>query len=163
MRLHNLRLVLAVAPTLFVSRRRRWLLTEAGRFCRSLPARLREPLPQAIAGLTPPALGGRVGPAHEAAVRDLADLAALLDRRSPLGLCLRRSLTRYYFLRRAGVPVELQFGARLGDGRPERQLHGHAWLALDGQPYYEEDENWRGFKVMLAFPRDLTLPAELGA
>jgi hypothetical protein len=85
-------------------------------------------------------------------IRNLADLAALLDRRSPLGLCLRRSLTRYYFLRRAGVPVAVQFGAKFSGGQPDRNVNGHAWLTLNGAPYFEDDENWRGFTVMFGFP-----------
>jgi hypothetical protein len=79
-------------------------------------------------------------------------LAALLDRRSPLGLCLRRSLTRYHFLRRIGVPVVLQFGAKFVAGKPDREVTGHAWLTLNGRPYYEANENWRGFAVMFSFP-----------
>lgn len=85
-------------------------------------------------------------------VRRLADLTALLDRRSPFGLCLRRSLLRYHFLRRAGVPVAVQFGARFKAGQPDRDVTGHAWVALDGQPYFEDGENYRGFRVMLSYP-----------
>ena len=88
-------------------------------------------------------------------MREIVDIAALLNRRSPLGLCLRRSMTRYYFLRRAGLPVEVKFGARFKDGKPDRQVTGHAWLTLNGQPYYEADENWREFTVMLTYPESV--------
>jgi len=76
----------------------------------------------------------------------------LLDRRSPLGLCLRRSLVRYHYLRRAGLPVDLKFGAKFVAGKPDREVTGHAWLTLNDHPYVEADENWKGFVVMLSFP-----------
>jgi hypothetical protein len=89
----------------------------------------------------------------EPTIRHLADLAALLERRSPLGLCLRRSLTRYHFLRRIGVPVVVCFGAKFVAGRPDRDIAGHAWLTLNGRVYHEDSENWQGFTVMLVHPK----------
>jgi hypothetical protein len=47
--------------------------------------------------------------------------------------CLTRGVTRYYFLRRAGVPVELRFGM----GKPQGEFVGHCWLVKDGEPYRE--------------------------
>jgi hypothetical protein len=52
------------------------------------------------------------------------------------------------------VPVVLQFGAKLVAGKPDRAIHGHAWLTLDGEPYYEAGENYRGFAVMFSFPEN---------
>jgi len=52
------------------------------------------------------------------------------------------------------VPVVLQFGAKFVAGKPDREVTGHAWLTLNDEPYYEADENWRGFVVMLSFPSD---------
>ena len=134
-----------------ISRRRRALFREMRAWERSLPARLRAPLPSALQRLTPPAAAA---PAPERTVRRMADTTALLDRRSPLGLCLRRSLTRYFFLRRQGVPVVLHFGAQFVGGRPDRDIAGHAWLTLDRHAYHEADKNWRGFTVMLSFPEE---------
>jgi Transglutaminase-like superfamily len=49
--------------------------------------------------------------------------------------CLTRGLTRYYFLRRAGVDVSLRFGmGRIGPGK---EFDGHCWLVRDGEPYLE--------------------------
>jgi hypothetical protein len=94
------------------------------------------------------------GQFSEDTIRNFADLAALLDRRSPLGLCLRRSLTRYHFLRQADVPVVIRFGAKFVNGIADREIAGHAWLTLNDSPYYEEDENWRGFTVMMSYPQE---------
>jgi hypothetical protein len=148
-RLRHIGLALAALPGLIFSARRRALFRETRNFTRSLPAMLKSPLPVAMQQITP--MQQPSGDA-EHVVRDLADLAALLERRSPLGLCLRRSLTRYHFLRRAGVPVVVRFGAKFVDGKPDREITGHAWLTLDGHAYHEADENWRGFTVMITWP-----------
>ncbi len=150
-RLRHLWLAAITLPGLLLSSRRRALFREMRAFSRSLPALLRSPLPDALQAVTPsPKPAGH----SEQAVRRLADVIALLDRRTPLGLCLRRSLIRYHFLRRAGVPVALRFGAKFVNGKPDRDITGHAWLTLNGQVYHEADENWRGFSVMLSFPQE---------
>lgn len=149
-RVRRLALALTVLPGLLLDPGRRALLAEMRAFCRSLPRALEAPLSGALGRLL--AVDMRAARYTPDTLRALADLAALLERRSPLGLCLRRSLTRAHFLRRAGVPVVVQFGAKLVSGRPDRAVTGHAWLTLDGQPYCEDEENWREFTVMLAYP-----------
>ena len=47
--------------------------------------------------------------------------------------CLTRGLTHYYFLRRAGVDVQLRYGL----GTPVGETDGHCWLVRDGEPYLE--------------------------
>ncbi len=150
-RFQHLGLALRLGPGLLVSASQRAQLTAMRVFCRNLPQALHGSLTEALQRLTPSA-GVVNANAHQ--LRDLADLAALLERHSPLGLCLRRSLTRYYFLRRAGVPVQLCFGAKFSHGQPDRNVTGHAWLTLNAAPYFEADENWRGFTVMFTHPAD---------
>jgi len=118
-------------------------------YVRGLPALLNAPLPAVVASQTPAAADLAL-PAP--AVRRLADAAALWERRSPLGLCLRRSLVRYHYLRRAGVPLTLNFGARFKGGQADRDVAGHAWVTLAGAPYYEDGENYLDFVTMLRFP-----------
>ncbi len=50
--------------------------------------------------------------------------------------CLTRGLTLLYFLRRAGVDVELLFGVGHVDGKTE----GHCWLVRAGEPYLEASD-----------------------
>ncbi len=120
---------------------------EMWRFERTLPARLNNlPLPDLMAELTPRARDIALDPST---VRELADAVAALDVRSPLGICLRRSLLRYHFLRRAGLPVTIRFGARL---KESRDIGGHAWLMHDDAPFHEESENYLGFAVMYSYP-----------
>jgi hypothetical protein len=149
----GLRALLALA---LAGSARRGLWAEMRRYSRALPAALAGPLPQAVAAQTPTAPDLALPPA---AVRELADAAALFERGTPLGLCLRRSMLRYHFLRRAGVPLVLNFGARFMGGQADREITGHAWVTLDGQPYHEDGENYQGFTVMLRFPAD-TPPRE---
>lgn len=153
------------ALLLLLAPERRALWGEMRAFIRTLPKSLESPLPQALAALTPASPDLVVS---NSIIRLLTDAAALFERRSPLGLCLRRSLVRYYFLRRVGVPLTLNFGARFnpstslrprpepvegaGSGQSGREVTGHAWVTLNGQPYFEEGENYQGFTVMLKYP-----------
>jgi hypothetical protein len=149
-RLRNWLLGLSALALLAPSPARRQLWSELRAYERGLPAVLAGPLPPALAAQTP-ARADLTLPAEE--VRLLADAAALFERRSPLGLCLRRSLARYHFLRRAGVPLVINFGARFKAGVADRQVTGHAWVTLEGQPYYEDGENYQDFTVMLRYPQ----------
>lgn len=149
-RLRHLGLALGLLPGLLLDPGRRALLAEMRAFCRALPRALEAPLEAALDRLL---VVSAQPEAHDPeTVRRLADLAALLERRSPLGLCLRRSLTRAHFLRRAGVPVAVQFGAKFVNGRSDGAVTGHAWLTLDGRPYFEDEAHWREFTVILAHP-----------
>ena len=47
--------------------------------------------------------------------------------------CLTRGLTLYYFLRRAGADIGLQYGL----GTPLGDTEGHCWLVRDGEPFLE--------------------------
>jgi hypothetical protein len=150
-RLRHLWLALTTLPGLIFDSRQRRVFSEMRAFARHVPESLTAPLPQALESLTP-ITSDPQGGLSNADIRRLADLTALLDRQSPFGLCLRRSLVRYHFLRRADVPLVLNFGARFKNGRPDREVTGHAWVTLDGKPYFEDGENWQGFTVMLRYP-----------
>jgi hypothetical protein len=50
--------------------------------------------------------------------------------------CLTRGLTRYYFLRRAGMDVTLCFGM----GRVNNGFMGHCWLVRDEEPFLEAED-----------------------
>ena len=158
-------LAISLLPFLF-SAKHRALLGEMRSFCKSLPQKLKPSLIEGLSLIDPRRtqsdtkknnlvlLAELRGEINEDTIRHLADLAALLDRPSPLGLCLRRSLTRYHFLRQADVPVVIHFGAKFVNGKADRDIAGHAWLTLNDTPYYEEDENWRGFRVMMSYPQE---------
>jgi hypothetical protein len=140
-------------------------------FSRSLPQQFDQPLPTMMAGLTPgePA-NRRIGewadwgasptPSKLSAIetltagqiRTLADAVAAWHLSSPLGICLRRSLLRYYFLRQAGLPVQIVFGARLKSNQEGGGIGGHAWLTLNNAPYFENPQDYAGFAPMYVYP-----------
>jgi hypothetical protein len=151
-RLRHSRLTFAALPGLLTQAQQRTLLAEMRRFSRQLPQLLQRPLPEAMHSLTPEA--SATVTTNPNTVRRLADLTALLDRRSPLGLCLRRSLLRYYFLRQAGVPVDVVFGAKftMGGRQANRAITGHAWTTLNGDPYHEITADYASFTPMFTWP-----------
>jgi Transglutaminase-like superfamily len=52
--------------------------------------------------------------------------------------CLTLGVTRYYFLRRAGLDLSLHFG--MGRVGKEKAFVGHCWLVRQGEPYLERDD-----------------------
>lgn len=152
-RFRHLWLGIRLLPGLFLNSQERQLLAEMRRWAHQLPTALKQPIPQAMAQFTAEAeVSKRPFPLPtESKTRQLADLAALLDRHSPLGLCLRRSLLRYRYLHELNVPLTVLFGAKFapGDTASGKKVTGHAWLTLDERPYHEDDENWQGYTVML--------------
>ena len=145
----------------------RWrgLLREAWSLERRLPALLDEqPLPRFMESLTPvPDQGGEARVRDRERITAIADAMVALDVGSPLGLCLRQSLVRYHFLRKAGVPVTICFGARKRAGTvvAAAAITGHAWLILRGIPYAEDHYHYRDFTVMYTFPETRQLEMEL--
>ncbi len=132
----------------------RALLARMLAFSRMLPQQFNQPLPRMMADLTPPPTFNLQSLTHDD-IRRLADAVATWHLRSPLGICLRRSLLRYHFLRRAGLPVTIVFGARLKGEHEGGGIGGHAWLTLNGVPYYENVQDYTGFVEMYTYPENV--------
>ena len=62
--------------------------------------------------------------------------------------CLTRGVTLYYFLRRAGLDVDLCFGA----GHLNGEFAAHCWLERDGEPYQETADPREIFVEMYRLP-----------
>jgi hypothetical protein len=63
--------------------------------------------------------------------------------------CLTRGVTLFWFLRRAGLNVELRFGLNIADlGEPG----GHCWLALHGEPFLEKVDPRLRFAELYRLP-----------
>jgi hypothetical protein len=152
--LGNPTILRTVVPGLLRNHEQRMLLKEMGYFARGLPGRLLAPIQEVMAEFTTEYFLEGPDPQTEKTIRNLADFAVLINRQTTIGFCLQRSLTRYYFLRRAGLLVMVHFGARLDKGEDDLGLAGHAWLTLDDEPYYEDSENWQGYTVIVSFPPD---------
>ena len=63
--------------------------------------------------------------------------------------CLTRGLTHFYFLRRAGVDVDLRYGLGEIDGR----IEGHCWLVRDGEPFLEREDPRGRYTETYSIPR----------
>ena len=149
-RLHNLFLLCKLLPMLMASAAQRQLLAEMMRFLRELPAIMKRPLPDAMRMVAALPVPVRL---PEKRLRELADLAAALERRSVPGICLKRSLIRYRYLSAIDVPLEVVFGVRFKDVKQaQRQIAGHAWLEQDGVVYFESAENTTPFKPIFRWP-----------
>lgn len=151
---YQLRTLLVTLPGLVFSKRQRVLLGEMRSFDKDLARKMGQPLPLAMEEMTPEQVPDDPDPGAQRLIRRLADTAILFNGESGLGLCLRRSTLRYYFLRRFGLPLTINFGAKMIAGKPDRAVAGHAWLTLQQEPYHESGENWRGFTIMYSHPTE---------
>ena len=135
----------AVLAQALADGRQRRFVQEVLTLARQLPDLLEQPLPAALQTLTP-ATGPQFLDADT--MREIVDALTAFGAGRPLGICLRRSLLRYHYLRRNGLPVVIHFGARrLGD-----DIAGHAWLTLYGQPYHEKPEHVLLHSLMWSYP-----------
>lgn len=72
--------------------------------------------------------------------------------------CLTRTLTLYYFLRRAGVELTISFGM----GMIEDEFAGHCWLVKDGEPFLEAKDPGALFTEMFRIPQVFPAEKDLG-
>ena len=110
---------------------------------------MRLPLPRLAALLTRPA---RRAPPSAAEIERLERLIALAPRVArPLvrSGCLTRGVTLFWFLRRAGLDVELRFGLDAAQGDA---TDGHCWLSLHGEPFLEKRDPRPRFAELYRFP-----------
>jgi hypothetical protein len=118
-------------------------------FAAAVPLLMRLPLPRLAALLTRPP---RRVPASHAEVERLERLISLAPRVGhPLvrGGCLTRGVTLFWFLRRAGLDVELRFGL---DAAQQEDTDGHCWLALEGEPFLEKVDPRQRFAELYRLP-----------
>ena len=105
-------------------------------FAAAVPLVTRMPLPRLAALLG--AVPARQRTPSDEQVARLDRMVALAPRvGAPLVRtgCLTRGLTLFWFLRRAGLDVELRFGI---DPTPGSEIDGHCWLTLKGEPFLEK-------------------------
>ena len=100
-------------------------------FAATVPLLMRLPLPRAGALVT--RAPGRPR-AHAERLPALAALAPRLAHPLVRTGCLTRGVTLYWFLRRAGVDVELRFGL------DPLTSDAHCWLTRAGEPYLERED-----------------------
>jgi hypothetical protein len=67
--------------------------------------------------------------------------------------CLERGLVTYRYLGRAGAQPDLVVGLARDDG----DVHGHAWVVVDGHPVHDSEEALRQFEPLFTFKGDGTV------
>jgi len=118
-------------------------------FASGVPVLMRLPLTRLDALLARPPRRRR-DPPPPIRVERLVALAALAPRfAQPLvrSGCLTRGVTLFWFLRRAGLEVELRFGLD-----PSGDADGHCWLTLGGEPYLERTDPRPRFAEIYRLP-----------
>jgi len=139
---------------------RDWLaLAQVCLFAGTVPAILRLPLPRQARLLTRPPRARAPRRGEVERIDRVVTLAPRIAHPLVRSGCLTRGLTLYWFLRRAGLDVELRFGLdpRLprgpGAGRgPGELTDGHCWLTLDGEPYLEKRDPRPRFTELYRLP-----------
>src|SRR5262249_37953900 len=111
------------------------LFARLSAFAACVPVLMRLPLPSVAALLS---CSSERSPPSAKEVERLERLIALAPRVArPIVApgCLTRSVTLFWFLRRAGLDVELCFGLDVGRGA---KTDGHCWLSVGGEPFLEK-------------------------
>lgn len=119
-------------------------------------AALRLALPRAMAD--PLAAARRLTPqrAHQGhlSYHQACQLALLTDRLArmirPSLPCLPRAILRFRALRRLGEPAAMHIGLSRFQGR----LSGHAWVSVNGVPFFEDHRNLALYRTFLQYPED---------
>ena len=72
-------------------------------------------------------------------------------------ICLKRSLTLYYFLSRMGQKVNIYYGvkkdAELNNEDEDAVLDGHCWIKLNGKIFNDGDKNApKSYHITYSYP-----------
>jgi hypothetical protein len=121
-------------------------------FAAAVPLLMRLSLPRLNALLTRPPRARRPSPGEVERLDRLVTLAPRIARPLVRPGCLTRGITLFWFLRRAGLDVELRFGLDPGGDEP---ADGHCWLALDGEPFLERRDYRSRFTELYRMPLPL--------
>jgi hypothetical protein len=124
-------------------------LARVGAFAATVPALLRLPLPRLAQLVTRPPSDRPADPAELDRIDRIVTLAPRIAHPLVRSGCLTRGLTLYWFMRRAGLDVELRFGLDPGADGPS---DGHCWLTLDGEPYLERRDPRPRFTELYRLP-----------
>ena len=125
------------------------LLARLGMFAATVPLLMRLPLPRVAALLSRPPRRPRPSTAEIERLAQLVALAPRVARPLVRPGCLTRGVTLFWYLRRAGLDVELRFGL---DALTGTETDGHCWLSLDGEPFLEKRDPRPRFTVLYRLP-----------
>jgi len=125
------------------------LLARICAFAATVPLLMRLQLPRVAALLTRPPRRPRPSAIEIERLERLTALATRVARPLVRPGCLTRGVTLFWFLRRAGLDVELRFGLDPSENRP---IDGHCWLSLADEPFLEKSDPRPRFAELYRFP-----------
>jgi len=125
------------------------LLVRLGAFATAVPWLMRLPLTRLSTLLTRPAGTGHPAASEIERLDRLVSLAPRVAHPLVRSGCLTRGVTLFWFLRRAGLDVELAFGLDAGQ---DRAIDGHCWLTLGGEPFLEKRDPRSQFPEIYRLP-----------
>jgi hypothetical protein len=125
------------------------LLFRLGAFAAAVPCLMRLPLTLVSTLLTRPAGSGHPATSEIERLDRLVSLAPRVAHPVVRSGCLTRGVTLFWFLRRAGLDVELAFGL---DAQEDHAIDGHCWLTLAGEPFLEKRDPRPRFAELYRLP-----------
>ena len=118
-------------------------------FAAAVPLLMRLKLTRLQLLLEPKKTGRTAEPARVQSIIDYVNAIAALGPPLVRRKCLTRGITLYYFLRRGGLDVALDFGM----GNVQGEFLGHCWLVKDGEPFLENQDPRPLYAVMYRISR----------
>ncbi len=118
-------------------------------FAATVPVLMRLPLPRVATLITRPPRPRRPAPGEIERLDRLMTLVPRIVHPLVRTGCLTRGVTLFWFIRRAGLEVELRFGIDPGHQEPS---DGHCWLALNGEPFLEQRDPRPRFAEIYRLP-----------
>jgi hypothetical protein len=127
------------------------LLARLGAFAAAVPLLMRLPLTRVAGLITWPPRRRHPSATEVERLERLVALAPRVGRPLVRTGCLTRGLTLFWFLRRAGLDVELRFGLDPTNDH-DGLTDGHCWLTLNGEPFLEKRDPRPRFAEVYRLP-----------
>jgi hypothetical protein len=127
------------------------LFAQLSAFAGAVPVLMRLPVTRWAKLVTRPPRRRPVPAAEIERLERLIALAPRVGRPMVKTGCLTRGVTLCWYLRRAGLDVELRFGIQVA-GPAGAGADGHCWLALDGEPFLERVDPRSRFTELYRLP-----------
>lgn len=121
-------------------------------FAATVPLLMRLPLSRVASVVVRPTTDRRPGPETAERLAALVELAHRVARPAVRSGCLTRGVTLFWFLRRAGIDVELRFGLDPTRDGATGAADAHCWLTLDSEPYLERVDPRSRFAEIYRMP-----------
>lgn len=121
-------------------------------FAAIIPRLSRFGVPKMERLVTPSRVAPTADPIKTQKIIDLTDAVLRFGKPLVEKRCFPRGLTLYYFLRKAGLEIDLHFGVEKKEG----QIYGHCWLVKNNEPFSELKDPRTLYRTIYSFPSNST-------